>query len=72
MHVERIGWEGVDWIYLAHDRESWWNFVDVVMNIQVSSNVENILAMCATTGFSIRTLLREVSQLARMAFCYIL
>jgi hypothetical protein len=30
-----IGWEGVDWIYLAQDRNQWWALVNMVMNLQV-------------------------------------
>jgi hypothetical protein len=24
MHLREIGWEGVDWIHLAQDRDQWW------------------------------------------------
>ena len=27
-----IGWEGVDWLYLVHDRYCWWVVVNKVMN----------------------------------------
>jgi hypothetical protein len=29
------GWEGVDRFHLAQDRDLWWTFVNVVMNVQV-------------------------------------
>jgi hypothetical protein len=34
-HRER-GWEVVDWIHVAQDRELWWVLVNMVMNLQVS------------------------------------
>jgi hypothetical protein len=30
-----IGWGSVDWIGLAHDRDSWRALVNAVMNLQV-------------------------------------
>jgi len=27
-----MGWEYVDWIYLAQDRDKWWAVVNTVMN----------------------------------------
>jgi hypothetical protein len=30
-----IGWDGVDWIELAQDRDQWRVLVNTVMNIQV-------------------------------------
>jgi hypothetical protein len=35
MNLKEIGWEGVDWIHLAYDREQWQVLVNVVMNLQV-------------------------------------
>jgi hypothetical protein len=35
MNLREIGWEGVDWIHLAQDREQWWAPVTTVMNIRV-------------------------------------
>jgi hypothetical protein len=29
------GWEDVDWIHLAQDRDQWWALVNTVMNLQV-------------------------------------
>jgi hypothetical protein len=31
-----IGWEGVEWMHLVHDRDQWWVLVSTVMNLQVS------------------------------------
>jgi hypothetical protein len=30
-----VGWEGMDWIALAQDRDRWWAFVSTVMNLPV-------------------------------------
>jgi len=28
-------WEGVDWFYLAYDRDQWWTLVNSLMNFCV-------------------------------------
>jgi len=33
--LKEIGWEGVDWIHLAQDRDQWRGLVNTVMNFQV-------------------------------------
>jgi hypothetical protein len=33
--VREIGWEAVDWIHLAQDRDQWRTLVNTVMNILV-------------------------------------
>jgi hypothetical protein len=33
--LREIGWDGVDWIYLAQDRDHWRALVNTVMNLQV-------------------------------------
>jgi hypothetical protein len=35
MDDTEIGWQGVDWIDLAQDKEKWLPFVKVVMKLQV-------------------------------------
>jgi hypothetical protein len=35
MGLREIGWGGVDWIYLAQDREQWRVLVNTVMNLRV-------------------------------------
>jgi hypothetical protein len=30
-----IGWEGVDWMHLAQDRDQWWALVNMIMNLWV-------------------------------------
>jgi hypothetical protein len=33
--LRQIGWNGVDWIELAQDRDQWRAFVNTVMNLGV-------------------------------------
>jgi hypothetical protein len=35
MDLQVVGWEVVDWIDMAQDRDRWWALVNEVMNIQV-------------------------------------
>jgi len=35
LDLREMGWEGVDWILLAHDRNKRWAVVNVVMNLCV-------------------------------------
>jgi hypothetical protein len=32
MDLREIGWECVNWMHLAEDREQWWALVNTVMN----------------------------------------
>jgi hypothetical protein len=36
MDLRRIGWNGIDWIDLAQDRDQWRALVNAVMNLLVS------------------------------------
>jgi hypothetical protein len=33
MYLRDIWWKGVDWIYLAQDRDQWWALLNRVMNL---------------------------------------
>jgi hypothetical protein len=33
--LREIGWKGVDWIHLAHDKDQWWPLGNMVMNLWV-------------------------------------
>jgi hypothetical protein len=35
MNIREIGWDGVDWIDLAHDRDQWRALLNTVMNLRV-------------------------------------
>jgi hypothetical protein len=43
MCLKERGWEGVDWMYLAQERDQWQSLVNMVMNLQVPQKVENFL-----------------------------
>jgi hypothetical protein len=36
MNLREIGWDGMDWIDLAQDRDQWRDVVNTVMNLRVS------------------------------------
>jgi hypothetical protein len=36
MALREIGWEVVDWIHLAQDRDWWQALVSWIMNLQIS------------------------------------
>jgi hypothetical protein len=35
MDLREIGWEGVEWIRLAWDKDQWWDLGNMVMNLKV-------------------------------------
>jgi hypothetical protein len=35
MNLRKAGCEGVDWMYLAQDRDEWRAFVNTVMNLRI-------------------------------------
>jgi hypothetical protein len=35
MDLREIGWDGMDWIELAQDRDQWRTLVKTLMNLQV-------------------------------------
>jgi hypothetical protein len=36
LDLREIGWEGMDWIHLAQDRDQWRAVVNMVMNLRVA------------------------------------
>jgi hypothetical protein len=36
MHLQEVGFEDMDWIELAQDKERWWVLMNSVMNLGVS------------------------------------
>jgi len=34
MDLQDVGWGDRDWIYLAYNRNSWWDVVNAVINLQ--------------------------------------
>jgi hypothetical protein len=43
MNLKEIGWEGVNWIHLAQDRDQLWAVLKMLLNLQVSKAVGNLL-----------------------------
>ena len=35
MDLQEVGWRGLDWIYLAQDRDRWWALLNAAINLQV-------------------------------------
>jgi hypothetical protein len=35
MDLREIGWDGMDWIDLAQDRDQWWALLNTVMNLRI-------------------------------------
>jgi hypothetical protein len=35
MDLQEVWCEGLDWIELAQDRDKWWSFLSVVINIRI-------------------------------------
>jgi hypothetical protein len=57
--LREIGWDGMDWIDLAQDRDQWRALVNTVMNLRVPQNAGKILSSCTIGGFSRRAQLRK-------------
>jgi hypothetical protein len=58
--LREIGWDNMDWIVLAKDRDQWRALVNMVMNLRVPQNAGKFL-ICTTGSFSRRAQLHKVS-----------
>jgi hypothetical protein len=52
MDLREIEWDGMDWIYLAQDKDQWKALVDTVLNLWVPQNAGKFLSGCTTGGLS--------------------
>jgi hypothetical protein len=57
--IREIGWDGMDWIYLAQDTDQWRALMNIVMNIRVPYNAWKFLSGCTIGSFSGRAQLRK-------------
>jgi hypothetical protein len=62
MDLTEIGWGGMDWIVLPHDRDQWRAVVETAINPRVSQITGKFLSSCKSGGFSRRTQLHEVNS----------
>jgi hypothetical protein len=59
MDLREIGWDSMDWIDLAQDRDQWRALVNTTMNLLVPQNAGKFLNSCAIGGFSRSAQLHE-------------
>jgi hypothetical protein len=50
--LKEIGWDGMNWIYLAQDRDQGRALVSTMMNLRVPENVGKFLSGCTIGSFS--------------------
>jgi hypothetical protein len=61
MVLREVGWDDMDWIDLAQDRDKWKALVNAVMNFRDSQNAGKFLSSCTTDGFYRRAELHAFS-----------
>jgi hypothetical protein len=57
--LREAGWDDMDWIDLAQDRDQWRALVNTIMNILIPYNSGNFLSSCTIDSFSRRAQLRK-------------
>jgi hypothetical protein len=59
MDLRETGWDGMDWIELAQNRDQWRALVNTVMNFRIPKNAGKFLSSCTIDSFSRRAQLHE-------------
>jgi hypothetical protein len=59
MDLREIGWDGIDWINLAQDRDQSRALMNTVMKLRVPKNAGNFLSSCSVGDFARRAQLHE-------------
>jgi hypothetical protein len=59
MYLRGVGWDGMDWIDLAQDRDRWMAHVNAVMNLRIPLNAGKFTSSCTIGSFSRRAQLHE-------------
>jgi hypothetical protein len=57
--LRETGWDGMDWIDLAQDRDQWRALMNTVMNLRVPQNAGKFLSSSMIGAFSRRAQLHE-------------
>jgi hypothetical protein len=57
--LREIGWDGMDWVSLAQDRDQWRAVVKMLINLPVPYNAGKFLNSCIIGSFSRRDQLRK-------------
>jgi hypothetical protein len=52
MDPQETGWEGVDWVHVAQDRDRCRDLVNNVMNLHLQQRARNFFTTPATTSFT--------------------
>ena len=60
--LQKVGWKGIDWIYLTQDRNRCPALMNMVMNLRVLYNAGNFWSTVEPVSFSGETLLRGLSR----------
>jgi hypothetical protein len=59
MDLREIGWDGMDWIDMARNRDQWRALVNAVISLRVPQNAGKFFSGCTIGSFSRRAQLQE-------------